>query len=47
MYLRPVIWREFRMKFIVNVVNKKDDALPLVDVLVTSGYRAATFKTAG
>ena len=46
MYLRPVIWREFRMKFIVSVVNK-DDALPLVDVLVTSGYRAATFKTAG
>ena len=34
------------MKFIVSVVNK-DDALPLVDVLVTNGYRVTTFKTAG
>ncbi len=34
------------MKFIVSVVNK-DDALPLVDVLVTSGYGVTTFKTAG
>ncbi len=34
------------MKFIVSVVNK-DDALPLIDVLITSGYRATTFKTAG
>jgi uncharacterized protein YaaQ len=34
------------MKFIVSVVNK-DDAQPLVDVLVTSGYRVTVFKTAG
>ena len=34
------------MKFIVSVVNK-DDALPLVDVLVTNGHRVTTFKTAG
>jgi len=34
------------MKFIVSVVNK-DDALPLVNVLITSGYRVTTFKTAG
>jgi len=34
------------MKFIVSVVNE-DDALPLVDVLVTNGYRVTTFKTAG
>jgi len=34
------------MKFIVSVVNK-DDAWPLVDVLVTNGYRVTTFKTAG
>ena len=34
------------MKFIVSVMNK-DDALPLVDVLVTNGYRVTTFKTAG
>jgi len=34
------------MKFIVSVVNK-DDTLPLVDVLVTNGYRVTTFKTAG
>ncbi|MDY7080677.1 MAG: cyclic-di-AMP receptor [Chloroflexota bacterium] len=34
------------MKFIISIVNK-DDALPLVDVLVTSGYRITTFKTTG
>lgn len=34
------------MKFIVSVVNR-DDAVPLLDVLVTSGYRITTFKTAG
>jgi len=34
------------MKFIVSVVNK-DDTLPLVDVLVTNGYRVTTSKTAG
>ena len=34
------------MKFIVSVVNK-DDTLPLVDVLVTNGYRVTTFQTAG
>jgi len=34
------------VKFIVSVVNK-DDILPLVDVLVTNGYRVTTFKTAG
>ena len=34
------------MKFIVSVVHK-DDARSLVDVLVTSGYRVTTLKTAG
>jgi uncharacterized protein YaaQ len=34
------------MKFIVSVVNK-DDARSLVDVLVASGYRVTTLKTAG
>ena len=34
------------MKFIVSVVNK-DDAQPLIDTLVTSGYRVTVFKTAG
>ena len=34
------------MKFIVSVVNR-DDAVPLLDVLVTSGYRVTTFRTAG
>jgi len=34
------------MKFIVSVVNK-DDAWPLVDVLVANGYRVTTFKTTG
>ncbi len=34
------------MKFIISIVNK-DDILPLVDVLVTNGYRVTTFKTAG
>jgi uncharacterized protein YaaQ len=34
------------MKFIISIVNK-DDAVPLLDVLVTSGYRVTTAKTAG
>ena len=34
------------MRFIVSVVNR-DDTVPLLDVLVTSGYRVTTFKTAG
>ena len=34
------------MKFIISVVNK-DDARPLVDVLVTNGYRVTTLKSAG
>ena len=34
------------MKFIVSIVNK-DDSVPLLDVLVTSGYRVTTFKTSG
>ena len=34
------------MKFIVSVVNR-DDAVLLLNVLVTSGYRVTTFKTAG
>jgi uncharacterized protein YaaQ len=34
------------MKFIISIVNK-DDAVPLLDVLVTSGYRVTTTKTAG
>ncbi|HET89805.1 MAG TPA: hypothetical protein ENN99_03565 [Chloroflexi bacterium] len=34
------------MKCIVSVVNK-DDAWPLVDVLVTNGYRVTTLNSAG
>jgi len=34
------------MKFVLSVVNK-EDAWPLVDVLVSSGYRVTTSKTAG
>jgi uncharacterized protein YaaQ len=34
------------MKFVVSVVNK-DDSGPLVNVLVGSGYRVTTLKTAG
>ena len=34
------------MKFVVSIVNK-DDALPLVDALVTNGYGVTTSKTAG
>jgi uncharacterized protein YaaQ len=34
------------MKLVVSVVNR-DDAVPLLDVLVTSGYRVTTSKTAG
>jgi len=43
-WLAPDAERELYMKFIVGVV-KKDDAWPLIDVLVTSGYRVTTFKT--
>jgi len=34
------------MKFIVSVVDK-DDALSLIDALVTHGYRVTTLKSAG
>ena len=34
------------MKFVIGVVNK-DDALPLIDVLVKSGYRVTMSKTTG
>lgn len=33
-------------QLVVSVVNK-DDAVPLLDVLVTKGYRVTMFKTAG
>jgi uncharacterized protein YaaQ len=34
------------MKLIISVVNR-DDAVSLLDVLVTSGYRVTTSKTVG
>ena len=34
------------MKFVVSIVNK-DDTVPLLDALITSGYRVTTFKTSG
>ena len=34
------------MKLIASIVNK-DDAQPLIDILVTSGYGVTMFKTAG